>query len=495
MDHLYRILNDFPPLFWGSVVFLLHAGITLLIVFRVIMSNRSVGATLSWISVVFLFPMLGPAVYLLIGELRLGSHRTRLVQALKAPTLLRYQALERKDLRVNWHAIGDDSEMLAHAAQRMLKVPALPGNHFELFDQWEEVFDRIIEDIDRAKVSCDMEFYIWHDGGRVHEVAEALQRAVARGVTCRLLVDAVGSYRFLQGKTCRELRRSGVHVEAALPGGLWRLLFVRFDLRMHRKVVLIDDEVAWTGSLNLVDPRFFKENAGVGQWIDAMTRIEGPAVEGIAITFQQDWYIETHMSGEFLPDLTGDQYVRKKGNTAIQVLPSGPSNHVEAIERLLITAIYLARREIVITTPYLVPSEALQMALVSAAIRGVKVIVIVPYKVDSVLVRWASQAFIGDLMKSGVFIARFHGGLLHTKSVTIDGHVSLFGSLNMDPRSFRLNFELTLAVYDVSFTTELRELQQRYLNQSEMIDVGSWRKRSLLTQFGENTARLLSPLL
>ena len=136
-----------------------------------------------------------------------------------------------------------------------------------------------------------------------------------------------------------------------------------------------------------------------------------------------------------------------------------------------------------------------QMALASAALRGVKVIVIVPDKVDSILVRWASQAFVSDLINTGVVVAKFHGGLLHTKSVTIDGRISLFGSLNMDPRSFRLNFEITLAVYDDRFTSDLRSLQQSYLDQSSNVDLEQWRKRSPLTRFAEKAARLLGPLL
>lgn len=488
-------LNEFPEFYWGALILMLHTGLTMTIVIRVIMSNRSVGATLSWIAVVFMFPMLGPGIYLLIGELRLGSRRAKLVSQLKEPSQVRYRKLERGDLRVHWQSVGEDCEMLARAAQRMLEVPALPGNHFELFHEWEDVFDRMIQDIDRARVSCDMEFYIWHDAGRTREVADALMRAADRGVTCRLLVDGIGSLPFLRSDTIQVLRRKGIRVEAALPGGIWRIAFVRFDLRMHRKLVLIDDEIGWTGSLNMVDPRFFKNDAGVGQWIDAMTRLEGPAVEALAITFQQDWYVETDLGGAELPDVTGDQAIRKKGAAAVQVLPSGPANQVEAIERLLITAIYLARKELVITTPYFVPSEALQMALATAAQRGVKVIIVVPAIVDSLLVRWASQAFMGDLMRSGVFIAKFHGGLLHTKSVTIDGHISLFGSLNMDPRSFRLNFELTLAIYDSPFTHTLRALQQDYLNRSEMIDPEAWFSRSFLTRFGEKTARLMGPLL
>ena len=148
-----------------------------------------------------------------------------------------------------------------------------------------------------------------------------------------------------------------------------------------------------------------------------------------------------------------------------------------------------------LTTPYFVPSESLRMALDSAAGRGVKVILIVPAKVDSRLVRYASQAFQGDLLNAGVRIAKFHGGLLHTKSVTIDRKMSLFGSLNLDPRSLRLNFEISLAVYDENFTKELRALQQSYLDQAELMDLEAWEKRPLKHRVAENCARLLGPLL
>jgi cardiolipin synthase len=495
VDTLIETLEKDEPLFWTWLILLVHIIVTGLLVARIIMSNRSVGATLSWISVMFLLPAFGPIIYLLIGELRLGSKRETLVKGLRGATRRRYHALDRPDLRVDWHGPHEDCEMIARAGHRMFDVPALPGNRFVLYSDWQTVFDKLIDDINSAKVNCDLEFYIWHYAGRVLEVAEALERAASRGVVCRLLLDDMGSRRFLRSPEAKRMHQAGVQIQAALPGGLWRMLFVRFDLRLHRKIVLIDDQIAWTGSLNLVDPRYFKKEANVGQWIDAMVRIEGPAVESLAVTFQADWYVETDSKGPDLPDVTGDQPVRKKGSTIIQALPSGPAYRVEAIERLLITAIYTAKRELIITTPYFVPSEALQMALASAAIRGVKVIVILPAKVDSLLVRWASQAFKNELMQSGVFIAKFSGGLLHTKSVTIDGNVSLFGSLNMDPRSFRLNFEITLAVYDSQFTSNLRQLQQSYLDQSEIIDATQWSKRPFLTTFGERVARLMGPLL
>jgi cardiolipin synthase len=177
------------------------------------------------------------------------------------------------------------------------------------------------------------------------------------------------------------------------------------------------------------------------------------------------------------------------------VLPSGPAAHVEAIEQVVLTAVYAASRELVLTTPYFVPSESLLTALLSAAARGVEVTLIVPAKVDSRLVHYASRAHQTDLLAAGVRVALFGGGLLHTKSITVDGQISVFGSLNLDPRSLRLDFEITLAVYDEEFTTALRRLQQSYLDRSTLLDLAACRSRSAAERFAEDAARLVGPLL
>jgi cardiolipin synthase len=353
----------------------------------------------------------------------------------------------------------------------------------------------MIFDIDAAKSTCHFEFYIWEAGGIADQVVEALVRAQQRGVTCRVLVDAMGSRSFLRSPMAAKLRHAGVQVKDALPGGLWRMSLVRFDLRQHRKVVVIDGRIGYTGSLNMADPRLFKQSAGVGQWIDAMVRIEGPAVEALAITFLADWYIETDAN---LADLqiSGDARPQpSRGESTVQVMPSGPSLARNAVEQVLLSAVYSARKELVLTTPYFVPSEPLTLALVAAARRGVKVILIVPARVDSQLVKYASGAYKQTLLEAGVRIAAFDGGLLHTKSVTVDGAHSLFGSVNLDPRSMRLNFEILLAIYDPQFTSQLRALQQTYIDDSSLIDLDDYKARPRLKQTAENFARLLAPLL
>jgi cardiolipin synthase len=478
----------------ASLLIGLHLAVQFVLAFRVIMRRRPVGESLAWVLVIFVFPVFGPLTYLLMGELRLGSRRGKRFEQLFPPIGDWLKELNTR-FRVNWHEVGEECEPLSRLAELSLGLPTLPGNRYELIGDWQAVFQRLVEDIDAAEKTCHLVFYIWQPGGAAEDVAAALIRAEQRGVTCRVLVDAMGSRTFLRSPIADQLRAAGVEILAALPGGIFRMPFVRFDLRMHRKIVVIDGQIAYTGSLNLVDPRYFKQDADVGQWIDAMMRLEGPAVEALAITFLADWYVESEYELEQLRDTGGAEPQSRVGDCAVQALPSGPAFRTESIEQILVMGIYAAQHELVLTTPYFVPSEAMRMALESAARRGVKVILIVPAKVDSRLVRYASQAFQSDLLRAGVRIAKFKGGLLHTKSVTIDGRMSLFGSLNLDPRSLRLNFEISLAVYDRGFTRELRDLQQSYLDQSELIDLEIWHNRPRSQRVAENCARLFGPLL
>lgn len=482
-----------PHWFW-EITLSIDTLVRLSLAIRIVMRRRPVGTSLAWLTIVFVFPLAGALVYLTFGELRLGRRRAVWATQVRRP-VERWLAGLRTRKDVAWSAQGAECEPLAKLTEASLGVPALPGNQLQLLAETDQVFRALISDIDAAQRSCQMVFYIWHPGGHTDEVAAALLRAAARGVTCRVLVDAVGSRPFLRSPLAAELRARGVHVVAALPAGLLRAAFVRFDLRMHRKIAVIDGQIGYTGSLNMVDPRYFKQQAGVGQWVDAMVRVRGPAVEGLLGAFLVDWVLESGETVDRLAPSADFHRQPESGPAVVQVAPSGPLDTSDAILRSLLMAIYSARRELILTTPYFVPDESLLAALMSAAQRGVEVTLIVPGKVDSRLVRLASQAFKGDLMAAGVRVAMFHGGLLHTKSITVDGEFSLFGSLNLDPRSLHLNFEITLVVYDRSFTADLRGLQLAYLANCELMDLQQWQSRSRWQRFTENTARLAGPLL
>jgi cardiolipin synthase len=277
--------------------------------------------------------------------------------------------------------------------------------------------------------------------------------------------------------------------------GLFRTFIGRTDLRLHRKIVVVDGRVAWTGSMNMVDPRFFKQGKGYGQWVDAMVRVEGVVVAQLAATMLGDWLVETNESGRELVTSTGLRRIEPKGRTDIQVIASGPGESGEALLQMLLALINAARSTLVLTTPYLVPDDSILRALRAAAGRGVAVSIVLPEKVDSFLTRYASRSYYDDLLDIGVEIYYYREGLLHTKSIMVDEAMSMFGTVNLDMRSLWLNYEVALFVYEPEFAKELHKLQKSYIAQSELLSAECWAKRPFLERFLENTLRLASPLL
>jgi cardiolipin synthase len=467
---------------------LIIAGLTA----RVIMRRPPVGVSLAWLAVIFSVPFVGAFIYLLFGEKRLGRRRAEKIRANISP-VADWQAALRSEFAASTGDVGRLGRPLAEQAQKVVGFPGLPGNHAELLDNSDRVFARIVDDIDAARTRVHLAFYIWHEGGRTEDVVSALVRAAQRGVQCRALADAMGSSAFLGSESARRLRAADVELIPALPTGAIRTLFARADLRNHRKIIVIDERIAYSGSQNLVDPRYFKTNAGVGEWVDAMVRVTGPAAVALDGVFRLDWAVETGTA--FEPPCTPAATQAGSDGSIVQVVPSGPDLQPEAIHWFLLTAIYSARTELVLSTPYFVPDESILTALLTAALRGVAVTIVVPAKNDSLLVRHASVAHFDELLAAGVRIALFEGGLLHTKSLTIDGELSLFGSVNLDMRSLWLNFEISLLIYDPDFTNKLRSLQASYLQGSRFVESEEWRHRSLRSRVLANTCRLLSPLL
>lgn len=462
--------------------------------FRVIMARRSVGATLAWVAVMLLVPYFGVGVYLLMGEMRLGKRREKRIRELIEPYKNWIKALA-EGFQVDWENAPETAKALDRLALQTEGTPTLPGNQLELLDDCEGVLLALIEDIKRAEETLYMEFYIWHNGGVADDVLEAVIAARHRGVIVRILLDSVGSDAFLKSAECARARKAGVEIVEALPAGVFRAIFRRQDLRLHRKIVIVDGHTAYTGSLNLVDARYFKQDAGVGQWIDMMVRVQGPAVEVLATTFLADWDIET---GGRQVDVNEDTGVKRQpmvGSAMVQVVPSGPGFYPDAIYQLLLSTIYSAREELIITTPYFVPDDALHAALRTAAARGVQVTLVLPARNDSRLVRYASSSYFDSLLAAGVRILRFNGGLLHAKTISVDREFCLVGSVNFDMRSVWLNHEVTLFVYNHRFTDQLRYAQHQYMTQSDELTLEEWSRRPMRRRVLENIVRLASPLL
>jgi cardiolipin synthase len=483
---LLDVLADY----WGEIVLVAHWAILIGFSIRVISKRRQVGVALAWLAVIAFVPFLGAAAYVLFGEKWLPRRTLRRADRYRGELQAWQKDLCERSAR-DWTELDPEAEPLHRQTIATVGLPGIAGNRLTLLQDFESIFDALIRDIDGAQASCHLEFYIWHDGGRADDVAEALIRARKRGVACRVMVDAIGSGGFVGGALRRRMEEHGVEVAVALPH-LFPLI-ARLDLRNHRKVVVIDGEIAYTGSQNLVDPRHFKQKANVGQWIDVMVRLEGPGVEALAGLFLYDWSIVAGVPPETLADTV--RRPARRGDTVVQAMPSGPGYRGEAIRQLLLTMMYAARRELILTTPYFVPDDAIETALESAAHRGVDVVLVVPKRIDSRLVRWASPAHFEDLLEAGVRIKQFRGGLLHSKTITVDKSFGLIGTVNLDMRSLWLNFEISLLVYDHGFTSELRDVQLGYVQESDPVDLETWRRRPKARRLLENAAGLLSPLL
>jgi len=473
---------------------LLHWTAVILFSARVIMRRRPVGVLLAWIALIFSIPLLGILLYLVVGENRVSSVYIRRGQAIQAQYRQWKMSLSGTSSR-DENAVVHAALPVMRQAQSLVGFPAMPGGRCELLMDYAQVFEALIEDVRAARSSCHLEFYIWQSGGLVEELEAALVAAAGRGVSCKVLIDAVGSKPFVKEGGPERLRRAGIEVARALPVGAFSSLFSRADLRNHRKIAIIDGERAYTGSQNLVDPRLFKRDADVGQWVDAMLRIEGPVVEALAGTFIQDWEVVTGTRYEYFRGWDDLKSVAASGDVVTQVVTSGPQPRPLAILQLVLSTIYAARRELIITTPYFVPDESIITALMSVAHSGVEVTLVLPEKNDSLLVELAGRAVFDDLLEAGVIIMGFRGGLLHTKSITVDGEFCLFGSVNMDMRSLWLNFELSLLLYSTGVTGEIRALQLEYVRQSIELDAAQFARRSVVKRFAENAVHLLAPIL
>jgi len=483
----------FSSTWLGFSLVAIEALVRAALIVRVIMRGTKPSVSLSWIVILFFLPLLGPFLYFILGENRLGTRRALKFER-KTKNFNDEVETVWKKKRLEWNADEECYAVLAKLGTALGGMPPLKGNSLDLMDDANLVLDKLKADIDGAKNHCHLLYYIWMPEGRGKEIGDALIAAAKRGVECRVLVDWVGAKGFLSCTECAQMRDAGVKVVGALPAGIIRMAFARVDLRNHRKIAVIDGTIAYCGSQNLTDKTYRnKRRRKVGPWIDTTVRITGPAVQALQTVFLRDWAAETDENLKD-PDVFYPS-PQRTGTSIVHVVPSGPGPQPDAIRQALLAAVFSAREEIVMVTPYFVPDESMKTALINAALRGVAVTLVLPDTLDARLVEAASRAQFQDLLDAGVKIALHPEGLLHAKTATVDRKLGMVGSANLDMRSFWLNFEITLFIYDGEFTDELRAQQRKYLKESIEIKPDAWRKRAWIERFVDNIAQLAGPLL
>ena len=474
-----------PPLMHWSLLYLISEWSIRLVMLFYVPQRRTPAAARTWLLLIFFLPWPGLAIYAIFG--RIYVSKRRIEQQLRASHRIRTAQAELGVRKFAGPKLPDDAAPITVLAARLGDFEPFGGNRIELITDYDGALDRLVADIDGARHHVHLLHYIYGDDQWGVKVADALARAVKRGVSCRVLMDSVGSKRAL-ARLAPKMRAQGIEVLATLRVGFFRHNAARFDLRNHRKIAVIDGEIGHTGSQNIVNPDFVKGYPNE----ELAVRIMGPVVVQLQAVFLADHYFE---SGAGLDELGLFPEPAARGESLAQVVPSGPGYQREVGQELMVTLLYLARKRVVITTPYFVPDEPFFQAVRSAVSRGVEMHLVLSEHANQHFTQWAQRSYYEDLLGAGVVIHLYQPRFLHAKHLSIDDDIVLIGSTNIDIRSFALNAEVNVLIYDAAVARELRDIQERYFANSRVLSAEEWRRRPLLTRTMHNVARLADSLL
>ncbi|MFD1826134.1 cardiolipin synthase [Mumia zhuanghuii] len=462
-----------------------------LIALGVVPRNRRPSSGMAWLLLILVIPFVGLLLFLMLGRTSLGRRRHAQQAEVNAEVVERTAPVP---------TLGDDFDGPAYVRsaaelnRKLGALPAMPGNAVMLFPGYADSIAAMTAQIGRAQSFVHVEFYIcaWDDV--TAPFFEALVGAQERGVTVRFLFDHLGS-RGIPGYQdfLARLDAAGIDAHAMLPihplKGQWR----RPDLRNHRKILVVDGSVAFTGSQNLTEPGYNKpKNHQAGrEWVELMARVEGPAATALNVLFATDWYSET---GQRLEDEIGT-IAPAAGDVEAQVIPSGPGFATENNLRLFTTLIYSAQQRLSITSPYFVPDESLLYAVTTAAQRGVEVELFVSEQGDQFMVFHAQRSYYEALLRAGVRIYFYPApAILHAKFFSVDEDVAVLGSSNMDMRSFALNYEVSLMMLGADIVAKVRAVEDAYRRISKELTLDEWLARGRTSAYIDNVMRLTAAL-
>jgi cardiolipin synthase A/B len=450
--------------------------------------HRQPASRLAWIMAILVLPIAGVVLYLLLGETRIsGPRKTRgkeIDSRLPRPPG-NFECKGKTSGGAHWAPFA--------LARTVNHLDPTAGNSARLAADSNAAVSEMVADIDAARETVHGCFYIWLADNNGIKLKEAFIRAAQRGVQVRLLADALGSRTLIHSKHWSEMRESGCEIRVALAVGnpLWTVIRGRVDLRNHRKLMIVDNRIAWCGSQNCADPEF-RIKARYAPWVDIMSRWEGPVARQSQYLFVSDWIGE---GGDDISALLTAPVPAATGSIVAQVLGTGPTAEFDAMPACFAELIHSAREEVIVTTPYFVPDEQLLFALTSAGRRGLRAIMLFPKRNDNWIVAGASRSYYKDLIDAGVEIYEFRPGLLHAKTMLVDGRIGLIGSANLDRRSFELNFENNILFEDAAFAAAVRTRQDQYLRQCDRVTREDVDRYGVGLRLWQNLLATLSPML
>jgi len=464
----------------------------------VVPRNRRPGSATAWLMLVMLLPYVGLVLYWLIGSPKL-SRRRRALQRTMDERIARVIARRDESLeRMFDPPVGARHEPIVRLATRLGGLPACAGNTVTLLPDYDGALAQMIAAVDAARAFVHVEFYILALDDATAPFFDALERAVRRGVPVRVLLDHVGSRKFPGHRAMlKRLTDAGIAWHRMLPLRPFSNQWNRPDLRNHRKILVVDGAVGFTGSMNVIDKSYLlPSNRRRGMsYVELLACVSGPVVLELNAAFITDWYSETGvlLDGSHAPETVVTPAMT--GRALCQVLPSGPAYETDNNLRVFVSLIHSARQRVTIACPYFVPDESLMMAITSAAQRGVEVTLFSSEIADQFFVHHAQLSYFEELLAAGVAVYQYRAPvLLHSKHISVDDEVAVIGSSNLDMRSLTLNLEVTLLAYDAEVVAGLRAVEREYLSHCTRLDLAAWRRRPLGAQLFDNLARLTAAL-
>jgi cardiolipin synthase len=476
---------------WKSILSLAWSGYIAVLSVWIVMQKRAPLSTVSWILVLALLPFAGFLIYYIFGPQRLKKQRLR---------RLRSRAIaQASDVIARLREVVRDAppalRQLAALGMASCGLPISTATSVELLSGGARTFDAIFESIRQARDHVHLEYYIFEPDRIGSALRELLIERARNGVAVRVLLDALGSKR-IGRQFMAPMRAAGIQVALFHDSRIGRRLRPVINYRTHRKIVVCDGRVGFTGGVNITDEEDARTRPDA--YHDVHLKIEGGAVRWLQTTFVEDWTYATgkiphhahQASGRLFPDIEPQE---GQSSIPVQIVTSGPDSAFEAIHRIQVDAIHGATQRAWLTTPYFVPTEPALMALTSAALRGVDVRLMLPHRSDSSVVSAAARSYYDELIAAGVKIWEYEARMLHSKTLLIDDKCAMIGTANFDNRSFRLNFEVSAVIYGPALTGALAGQFEADLRHASPVPAG--RRLSFTQRLAEATARLFSPLL
>ncbi len=483
----------------GMVFFAFHFIFIIWVAINVLMDGRSAESTIAWLLLLQFIPGVAIVLYFLIGinwkkhslikqtpEVVFGSHFKEILDNQQI-----YINMMRDHESESENDIFKTVQLLSRSNNSLVTL----SNDYKLYHHGEDFFNALIDDIENATDSIHMEFFIWRSDELGIRIKDVLVKKANQGLKVKLIFDSFGSLARISFKYRRELRDAGIEFKYFLD--VWAPVrgFTSINYRNHRKVVVIDGKISYTGGMN-VGVEYITGGKNFDYWRDTQIRFVGDVTHLMQSLFIIDWLNsgnEQIDKSTLFPEISF--YKKRKAILPIQIALSGPDSSWNAIKMLYINIISNANKEIYIQSPYLILDTSVSEALQVAALGGVKIHIMMTGKPDKKLPFWAAMTYFDDLLDAGVRIYQYQRGFLHTKAIIVDGTLTTIGTTNMDVRSFKLNYEVNTVLYDVNISKEMIEQFQKDLEFCHEIKKEEFKKRKFIIRLRNSLCRILSPLL